>query len=67
MAHEWVWPIRDECRRVGAAFFFKQSAAFRNEAGPYLREEDGVRRQYQELPDVSTVTERARDAMEVIA
>lgn len=62
MAHEWVWPIRDECRRVGAAFFFKQSAAFRNETEPYLRCEDGVRREFRELPELPARTVRARKA-----
>lgn len=62
MSHEWVWPIRDECRRVDAAFFFKQSAAFRNESDPYLREEDGVRREYHELPALPEATRRAREA-----
>ncbi|PCR88665.1 DUF5131 family protein [Natrinema ejinorense] len=63
MAHEWVWPIRDACRRVGAAFFFKQSAAYRNETEPYLRCEDGVRRQFTELPNLPESTRRARQAL----
>jgi protein gp37 len=60
MAHEWVWPIRDAARRDGAAFFFKQSAAVRNETNPYLREEDGVRRPYRELPDLHPAVVEAR-------
>lgn len=67
MAHEWVWPIRDECRRVGASFFFKQSAAFRNETEPYLRCEDGVRREFKELPDLPKTTKQAREELAAVS
>lgn len=62
MAHEWVWPIKEECRRVGAAFFFKQSSAFRNESEPYLRLPDGRREAFKELPDLPESTKKAREA-----
>lgn len=50
MASEWVRAVRDQCRRAGVAFFFKQWGGVRkNEAGRRL---DG--RLYSEFPkDVS--------------
>lgn len=64
MSHEWVWPIKDECRRVDAAFFYKQSAAYQNEHEPYLRCRDGQRREYRELPDPHPAVHRARGQLE---
>jgi protein gp37 len=60
MAHEWVWPIKDACRRDGVAFFFKQSSGPRPETGQALRCRDGKRREYREMPEPSPVVERAR-------
>jgi protein gp37 len=45
MPHEWALDLRDRCHDAGAAFFFKQSAAFRTEMGMDL---DG--RRYEEFP-----------------
>lgn len=67
MSHEWVWPIKDEARRVDAAFFFKQSAARLPEQSPYLRCRDGVRRSFRELPEPAPAVLRARAAREVMA
>ena len=39
MPHEWVRPIYEQCQREQVAFFFKQSAAPRQEMGIAL---DGV-------------------------
>lgn len=61
MKHEWVWPIKNEARRVDAAFFFKQSAAYQNETDPYLRCPDGEARAFNELPEFSQTTIRARE------
>jgi len=63
MDHEWVWPIRDECRRVGAAFFFKQSSGFKQGTAPYLREEDGTRTEFTEMPELHSTVRRAREAI----
>lgn len=60
MAHEWVWPIHDAANRDDAAFFFKQSAAHRNETDPYLRMPDGTRREIKEFPDPHEAVEEAR-------
>lgn len=60
MAHEWVWPIRDTCRREDIAFFFKQSSAFRPDTDSALRCRDGLRREIMEFPDVGEVTEKAQ-------
>lgn len=45
MDHDWARVLRDECRAAGAAFFFKQSSAFRTETGIEL---DGER--HEEFP-----------------
>ncbi len=45
MPHAWATEIRDKCQASGTAFFFKQSAAFRNELGTKL---DG--QTYHEYP-----------------
>ena len=67
MAHEWVWPIRRACMTQDVAFFFKQSSAHQPEQGQALRCPDGVRREFRELPAVSEATQKARDAMEIVA
>ena len=67
MSHEWVWPIKDACRRDDVAFFFKQSSAFRNEQDPYLRCPDGTRREFVEMPDPHPAVEEARDQLKVVA
>jgi protein gp37 len=61
MAHEWVWPIMDACRDDDAAFFFKQSSGARPESGQALRCEDGVKREFREMPEVHTAVKRARE------
>lgn len=66
MAHEWVWPIKDECRRVNAAFFFKQSAAYQNETNPVLRLPDGTRSEFAEIPDLPYSTQQARKQGQVV-
>jgi protein gp37 len=52
MAHEWVWPIRRASMQQDVAFFFKQSAAPKNEQEPYLRCPDGKRREFREMPSL---------------
>jgi len=50
MEMQWAREIRDECAEQGAAFFFKQDAAYQTETRPYLVETDGVCHQYQQFP-----------------
>ena len=50
MGHAWARELRDQCAAAGVAFFFKQSAAFRNESGSALQELDGSRWVYQQFP-----------------
>jgi protein gp37 len=51
MPHSWVWPIRDACAAVGAAFFFKQSSAWKDAKGESLRHEDGTFWLHRSWPD----------------
>jgi len=64
MNHEWVWPIKDACRKHDVAFFFKQSSARSSESGQKLRCRDNTYRSFREIPDPSQVTIRAREAHE---
>lgn len=64
MAHEWVWPIRRACMQGDVAFFFKQSAAFRNEQDPYLRCPDGKRREFREMPKLHPAVQHARETID---
>lgn len=50
MDHAWAREIRDACVQQGVAFFFKQSAAYRTEIGTELKEEDGTKRTWTEMP-----------------
>jgi len=52
MQMEWVWELRDMARSEGVAVFFKQDAAPRTEARPYIVERDGTHSIVQEYPDV---------------
>lgn len=54
MDHAWARNIRDQCLAGGVALFFKQSAAYRTEMGPVLREEDGSTTPYRQYPDQRT-------------
>jgi protein gp37 len=47
MDHAWARSLRDQCRRAGVAFFFKQSSGYRSETGTTL---DGKR--YHGIPVV---------------
>lgn len=56
MEHEWAREIRDHCVDAGVPFFFKQSAAYKNETGTELEEADGTKTTWQQFPDtVSTL------------
>jgi protein gp37 len=59
MAKEWVTSIRNQCRRAGAAFFFKQWGGVRKDLSG--RTLDG--RTYNELPVIGqrAITHRAPD------
>ena len=50
MQHDWVHPIRDQCVESNIPFFFKQSAAFKNETGTELIESDGSKTVYHQFP-----------------
>lgn len=50
MLHEWAREIRDQCLEQEVAFFFKQSAAFRTEAGIALQEADGTKYIWHQFP-----------------
>jgi len=64
MDHAWARAIRDACRETGTAFFFKQSAASRNETDRVLAEayespqmarlQGEEAKPYRELPDALT-------------
>ena len=47
MDHAWARGLREQCRRDGLAFYFKQSSGIRDNTNPYL---DGVMvREFPEL------------------
>ena len=50
MDHAWARNIRDQCLKNEVAFFFKQSAAFRNEQGTQLIEADGSKSTWHQYP-----------------
>lgn len=51
MPHSWVRDIRDACIDQVVAFFFKQSAAHRNEVGGSLLHEDGEFYIWRQFPN----------------
>ena len=51
MKHAWAREIRDQCVAKGIPFFFKQSAAYKNETGTELVEADGTKTVWQQFPD----------------
>ena len=50
MEHTWAREIRDQCLDSDVPFFFKQSAAFKNETGTELEEADGTKTTWQQFP-----------------
>lgn len=52
MEHSWAREIRNQCIAAGVPFFFKQSAAYKNETGTELEEADGTRTTWQQFPDM---------------
>ncbi len=50
MQQGWARDIRTQCRRQGAAFFFKQSSGIRPGMGTALVEEDGSAHEWHEYP-----------------
>ena len=50
MEHAWARDIRDQCVDAGIPFFFKQSAAYKNETGTQLVEVDGTKTTWQQFP-----------------
>lgn len=48
--HAWARHIRDRAVAAGAAFFFKQDAAYKTETRPWLVEPDGSRWQWEQYP-----------------
>lgn len=53
MPHEWARSIRDQCAYKGIPFFFKQSAAYKNETGTLLEETDGTFSKWHQFPEVN--------------
>ena len=53
MNHVWAREIRDQCVAAGVPFFFKQSAAFKNETGTELIEADGSKTTWHQFPSVA--------------
>ena len=51
MDHAWARKIRDQCVEKNIPFFFKQSAALRNESGTQLKEENGDQNTWHQYPD----------------
>lgn len=51
----WARNMRDKCAAAGAAFFYKQDAAFRTETRCYLVEEDGRGMEYRQFPGEHTL------------
>ena len=51
MEHSWAREIRDQCVEKGIAFFFKQSAALKNETGTALIEDDGTQTIWHQFPN----------------
>lgn len=50
MDREWPQAIRDQCLEAEVAFFFKQVASFRTEAGVALQHEDGTFWVWRQFP-----------------
>lgn len=51
MHHAWAREIRDQCVAANVPFFFKQSAAYKNETGTQLVEADGTRTTWHQMPN----------------
>jgi protein gp37 len=51
MPHAWAREIRDACLEQDVSFFFKQSAAPKNEMGAALLHEDGCFYRWRQWPD----------------
>ena len=54
MDHAWAREIRDQCVDANVPFFFKQSAALKNETGTELVEADGTRSTWHQFPNTPT-------------
>ena len=54
MNHGWAREIRDQCVDADVPFFFKQSAAYKNETGSELEEADGTKSTWHEFPLMPT-------------
>ena len=52
MDHGWAREVRDQCVEKGIPFFFKQSAAYKNETGTELVEADGTKTTWHQFPPV---------------
>ena len=50
MDHGWAREIRDQCVDADVPFFFKQSAAYKNETGTELEEADGTKSTWHAFP-----------------
>lgn len=69
MEHEWARDLLRQCREQGTRYFFKQSSGRYPETGTALSVEKEVggmtiyeQREIRELPELPTITERARGA-----
>jgi protein gp37 len=54
MEMAWARELRDECARMGVAYFYKQDSSLKAGARPYLVEEDGRCMQYRQFPGEMT-------------
>jgi len=59
MSHSWARAIKDRCLADQVAFFFKQSASYRNEKGIGLQDHDGVFYIWHQFPDQHTSAARS--------
>ena len=63
MAPAWAREIRDQCVCAKVAFFYKQSAARKDETHPWVVEEDGSRWEYRQMPGRLTPPTRVAHGM----
>jgi protein gp37 len=59
MPHRWACAIKDQCIASEVAFFFKQSAAYRNEKGVGLQDHDGAFYIWHQFPGQRTSAKRS--------
>ena len=59
MDHAWAREIRDQCLEAGIPDYFKQSAALKNNTEPYLKEANGSKNKWEQIPPALSIKNRS--------